>query len=294
MKTLEQLSQTAQTITNIRPAYREILDFYKEVFKVQEESLKDIQLPPIMIEPDLLKIKQKNELPLIDPSEFLIDLKAATQTFSDICGLAEDLAPGLSANARFLKRSLSQAAFDLEALFSALLNSHEKSLQDISQLLDVPVNELSLFGYLSMAPSIGTCREQLEIYLAGMPELQKGYCPVCGNPPNLASLDQDGRQHLHCSLCRHEWKSGRMGCVFCKNNGKDMQHYFFNEEEKEYRVKVCDHCRRFIKVVDLRQMDREFFPSLELIATLHLDMQAREKGYANEGASRNEVSHSAK
>jgi len=56
MKTLEQLCQTAQTITNIRPAYREILDFYKEVFRVQEESLKDIQLPPIMIEPDLLML----------------------------------------------------------------------------------------------------------------------------------------------------------------------------------------------------------------------------------------------
>jgi hypothetical protein len=37
-------------------------------------------------------------------------------------------------------------------------------------------------------------------------------------------------------------------------------------------------------------MDREFFPNLELIATLHLDMQAREKGYANEGTGRNEVS----
>jgi len=291
MKTLEQLKQTAQTISNLRPAYREILDFYKEVFRVQEESLKDIQLPPIMIEPDLLKIKQKNELPLIDPSEFLIDLKAATRTFADICDLATDLAPGLSSNARFLKKTLSETAFDLEPLFSALVNRHEKVIQDISRLLDVPMNELSLFGYLSLAPSIRACREQLEIYLAHAPELQKGYCPVCGNSPNMAFLDQEGRQYLHCSFCCHEWKSGRMGCVFCKNNEKDMQHYFFNEEEKEYRVKLCDHCHRFIKLVDLRQMNREFFPNLEMIATLHLDMQAREKGYTNEGAGRNEVYH---
>nr|NJM00882.1 formate dehydrogenase accessory protein FdhE [Desulfobacula sp.] len=291
MKTLDQLQQTARTITNLRPAYREILDFYKEVFRVQEESLKDIQLPPIMIEPGLLKIKQKNELPLIDPSEFLIDLKAAARTFADICGLAQALAPGLSANARFLEKALSRTAFDLEALFCALLNRHEKAVQDISRLLDVPAAELSLFGYLSMAPSIRACREQLEIYLAGMPELQKGYCPVCGNPPDLGFLDQDGGQHLHCSFCSHEWKSGRMGCVFCKNNSKDMQHYFFNEEEKEYRVRLCDHCHRFIKLVDLRQMDREFFPDLERIATLHLDMQAREKGYINEGAAGNEAYH---
>ncbi len=289
MKTLEQLKLTAETITNLRPAYREILDFYKEVFRVQEESLKDIRLSPVIIDPDLLKIKQKNELPLIDPSEFLIDLKAATQTFSDICELAEELAPGLSSNARFLKKALTEEAFDLEALFSAILNRQDKALQDLSSLLDMPLNELSLFGYLSMAPSIRACAEQLETYLIDTPDLQKGYCPICGNSPDMAFLDQEGGQHLHCSFCCHEWKAGRMGCIFCKNNEKDMQHYFFNEEEKEYRVKLCDHCKRFIKIVDLRQMNRDFFPNLEMIATLHLDMQAREKGYTNEGFVRNEI-----
>ncbi|OGR13392.1 MAG: hypothetical protein A2277_05935 [Desulfobacterales bacterium RIFOXYA12_FULL_46_15] len=283
MNTLEQLNKTAGMIVNSRPAYREILDFYKEVFRVQEESLKDIRLPPVIIEPDLLKIKQKNELPLIDPSEFLIDLKAAVQTFEDICELAAELAPGLSSNARFLKKAVSEKAFDPESLFSAILNGHDKTLQDIAQLLDVPLNELSLFGYLSISPSIRVCAEQLETYLSGMPELQKGYCPVCGNLPDMAFLDMEGRQHLNCSFCCHKWKSGRMGCVFCRNNEKDMQHYFFNEEEKEYQVKLCDHCKRFIKLVDLRQMDREFFPNLEKIATLHLDIQAREKGYINEG-----------
>ncbi len=289
MNTLEQLNKTAETIVNIRPAYREILNFYKKVFRVQEESLQNIQLPPVVIEPDLLKIKQKNELPLIDPSEFLIDMKTATQTFSDICDLAANLAPGLSSNALFLKKSLSEQVFDPEPLFSAILNRHDKALHDLSELLDVPLNELSLFGYLSIAPSIKACAQQLETYLSGAAELQKGYCPICGNPPDLAILNHEGRQYLHCSFCQHEWKAERMGCVFCKNNQKDMQHYFFNEEEKEYRVKLCDHCRRFIKIVDLRQMDREFFPNLEMIATLHLDMQAKEKGYTNEGATRNEA-----
>lgn len=289
MNTPEQLNKTAETIMNIRPAYCEILNFYKEVFRVQEESLQEIQLPPVIIEPDLLKIKQKNELPLIDPSEFLIDMKAATQSFADICDLALKFAPGLSSNALFLKKSISEQAFDLELLFSAILNRHDKALHDLSELLDVPLNELSLFGYLSIAPSIRTCAQQLETYLSGSTELQKGYCPICGNSPDIAFLNHEGQQFLHCSFCQHEWKAQRMGCIFCKNNQKDMQHYFFNEEEKEYKVKLCDHCRRFIKIVDLRQMDREFFPNLEMIATLHLDMQAKEKGYTNEGIQRNEA-----
>ncbi|MCP4023885.1 MAG: formate dehydrogenase accessory protein FdhE, partial [Desulfobacteraceae bacterium] len=35
----------------------------------------------------------------------------------------------------------------------------------------------------------------------------------------------------------------------------------------------------YIKIVDLRQLERAFYPKLELITTLHLDMKAREKGY---------------
>ncbi len=287
MSTLEKLQQTADRITSIRPAYREIIDFYSRVFQVQEQSLQNIQLPPIIIEPDLLKIKQKNELPLIDPSEFLIDSTAATQTFEAVCDLAVELAPGLAGNARFLKKTVSERSFDPDALFSAVLNQQDQAIQDLSRLLDVPEQELILFGYLSIAPSIRACAEQLEIYLAGMPELQKGYCPICGNLPDMAFLDQDGRQFLHCCFCGHEWKAKRIGCVYCGNNGKDMQHYFYNEEEKEYRVNLCDHCRQFIKLVDLRQMNREFFPNLEMIATLHLDMQAREKGYTHESPYKN-------
>jgi len=72
-----------------------------------------------------------------------------------------------------------------------------------------------------------------------------------------------------------------MGCVFCENSDAELQNYFYSEEEKEYRVNLCDHCHSYIKMVDLRQMDRAFHPNLELVSTLHLDMKAREKGYVN-------------
>jgi len=106
----------------------------------------------------------------------------------------------------------------------------------------------------------------------------------------MAFLDKDGKRHLKCCFCSHEWLVKRMGCVFCENNDKDYQHYFFNNEEKEYRVNLCDNCHNYIKMVDLRQIERAFYPKLEQIATLHLDMQAKEKGYANAGAPANNVS----
>ena len=54
--------------------------------------------------------------------------------------------------------------------------------------------------------------------------------------------------------------------------------YFYSEEEKEYRVDVCDGCGKYIKTVDIRKTDRLLYPPLEQVSTLHLDIQAREKG----------------
>jgi len=290
MITIEQLEQSSDLIKKIRPSYGPILDFYARIFLVQEECRQKIQINPVVIEPDLLKIKQKNELPLIDQSEFLIDLKAAEQLFDKICDLAYEFAPKLSSNAQFLKEARQTQAFDLEILFSAILNNQSSTLHDMAKLLNIPEQELIFFGYASISPSIRICSEQLEAYLIDMPDLKKGYCPICGNHPDLAFLDKKGKRHLKCCFCTHEWMVKRMGCVFCENNDKDSQHYFFSDEEKEYRVSLCDNCHHYIKVIDLRQMDRSFYPKLEQIATLHLDMKAREKGYSTVGLPANDVS----
>ena len=70
-----------------------------------------------------------------------------------------------------------------------------------------------------------------------------------------------------------------MGCLFCDTRDPDLQQYFFSSEEKEYRVDVCDACRKYLKGVDVRHLDRPFFPKIELAATMHLDIKAREAGY---------------
>lgn len=282
MNAIEQMKQTTDLMKKVRPSYQPILDFYFRVFSAQEKSKQEISLPPILIEPDLLKIKQKNKLPLIDQSEFLIDLTAASRLFNTICDLAYELAPKLSANALRLKKAQQNKTFDLDTLFSAILNNQSLALDELATLLDVSAYELVLFGYLSIYPSIQHCSEQLQTVRKNMPDLKKGYCPICGNHPDMAFLDKDGKRHLKCCFCSHQWETGRMGCVFCENNEKNMQHYFYTEEEKEYRVNLCDKCRHYIKVVDLRQMDRPFCPNIEMISTLHLDMKAKEQGYEKE------------
>jgi len=280
MQTLTQIELAVETIINLRPAYKQILTFYKAVFRIQEESLSTLNISPIIIDSDLLRLKQDNELPLIDPSEFIIDMASAGQIFEKICDLSQKLAPELASNASSMKIAVSKGKLELISLFTAILNNNEKKLAELSISLNIPLNEFYLFSSLCMSPSIKTCAKQLESYFFIIPEFKKGYCPICGSRPCLASLDQEGRQFLHCSLCFHQWNFPRIECVFCSNTDTDTQQYFYNEEEKEYRVKLCDKCRQFIKVVDLRQLNRKFSPYLETLATMHLDIQAGEKGYS--------------
>ena len=54
--------------------------------------------------------------------------------------------------------------------------------------------------------------------------------------------------------------------------------YFFSEEEEDYRVYVCDQCKKYIKTVDIRKTKRPVCLFVEEITTLHLDMLAQEQG----------------
>ncbi|RPJ13122.1 MAG: formate dehydrogenase accessory protein FdhE, partial [Deltaproteobacteria bacterium] len=46
-----------------------------------------------------------------------------------------------------------------------------------------------------------------------------------------------------------------------------------------YRVDACDSCRKYLKTVDTRVLNRRVYPALEQVASLHLDLKAAEAGY---------------
>jgi FdhE protein len=42
---------------------------------------------------------------------------------------------------------------------------------------------------------------------------------------------------------------------------------------------LCDRCKKYIKALDTRKVDRLIYPPLEQISTLHLDIKAQEMGF---------------
>lgn len=104
----------------------------------------------------------------------------------------------------------------------------------------------------------------------------RGYCPVCGGAPSFAVVHAEPAfRTLLCSRCNAEWRFRRMGCPFCME--RDHQTYYTGEEEG-YRLYVCEACHRYLKSFDMREAASERCLPVENLATVSMDVAAREKG----------------
>ena len=47
----------------------------------------------------------------------------------------------------------------------------------------------------------------------------KGYCPICGDYPSIALIEeQGGKRFLHCSSCGQDWRFTRVVCPYCEKD----------------------------------------------------------------------------
>lgn len=273
-----QIKKAVAAAKEARPAYEGLLAFYEELFLAQEDSRKETHLEPIKIPDELLSMKQAEEFPLIDTTDFAIDVEASEVLLKRLLQLDVEENEALADAGPKIMAALGKGSLKTSILFSKTLSEDDAYWDEMAVELDVDKTILAFVAYSSIRPSVCLCAEQLAAYLDRETPWGKGYCPICGNPPALSILRGEGERSLLCSFCDHEWRSYRIFCPFCENKDQKMLHYFFGEEETECRVDVCGQCNKYIKTIDTRKMDRLMHPLVEQISTLHLDMLAQEKG----------------
>ncbi len=109
---------------------------------------------------------------------------------------------------------------------------------------------------------------------------KRGYCPVCGGAPDFATLEEEsGARHLLCSRCNAQWSFRRLGCPFCGTTDHTKIVYYPSEDEV-YRLYVCQECNRYLKTIDLREVEREVLLAAERITTVAMDAAAHAEGYS--------------
>lgn len=106
-------------------------------------------------------------------------------------------------------------------------------------------------------------------------------CPRCAGLPVAAVLREAGhgaRRSLLCALCLTEWDSLRLVCPACGEQQFDALPIYTADQFPHVRIDACDRCRHYLKTIDLTK-DGHAVPCVDDIASVSLDLWAREQGY---------------
>ena len=106
-------------------------------------------------------------------------------------------------------------------------------------------------------------------------------CPRCAALPVAAVLREEGhgaKRFLLCALCLQEWECLRIVCPACGEQDFDKLPVYTAEQFAHVRIDACDRCHHYVKTIDLTK-DGLAVPCVDDIASVSLDLWARERGY---------------
>ncbi len=136
-------------------------------------------------------------------------------------------------------------------------------------------DELSAILFLLAKPYFLWLRGSANVHDAFWEE---GRCPVCRSVPSLSFITQEGRRTLYCSYCESVGKWHRIGCPYCRKRDSEILEIFTAEEEKGFRVDLCNGCRSYVKTIN-DPLLQDYSPDLLDIISLPLDVLAQERRY---------------
>jgi FdhE protein len=273
---LDQIKQQIGRFKKERPLYREILDLYALVLEEQERIRPQLKITVPEIDEGLVTSRFGKGLPLMGKEGFAIDLEVALTLFHALSTIGQQATPRMADEIPKITKAAS-GELDLRDLLSR--HAEVNHLNHEAERCGLDRGILSFLIQGSIRPSIAAQREQLRDSL-NLEAWSQGRCPLCGSPPQMAVLrDEGGKRYLQCAWCGCQWRGERIACPYCDNKAFDSLQYFYVEDEEAYRVDLCDSCKGYLKTVDARKLAYEPVLDLEDIITIHLDIVALEKGY---------------
>jgi FdhE protein len=272
---IDRIITAIDMLKTARPVYHSALRLYGPIFIAQESERVLVQAHPEEIPKLRLESFQLQETALIDKSGFTIDMASSRQLLEKICAIAANCDFKELNSESSLMRVLMLKDFDPEPLFLAILNGDKDLFNAIARKYDSTPQALELLVYNSIKPSLISCASILNNFIPEDLCWEKSGCPICDSQPVLSVLATDGKRNLVCGFCWNEWSAQRIRCPFCGEKDSRKLHYQFSDKEKEYRLEICDSCLSYLKAVDIRKLDRPFYPPLEHLVSTHLDIRMK-------------------
>ena len=272
---METLKKRIEWYKKKRPGYKEILDFYQKVRGEQKKVEPSLNIEPLLLKRGWKDLLSREGFFLLEREDFPIDLEITVNLFRSLCQIGKEANPHMAEEVKKIEEILDQKRMDLKELL--IRRTKEEKIERIADEFGLDKKVLSFFIQESVRPSIKAGVDKLSNELNAETWL-KGYCPICGSLPYLALLQEEvGKRYLLCSYCGYQWRIERLFCPFCNNKEQESLHYSYAEGEEAFRIDLCEKCHQYIKTIDLRKAE-VLDPSLEDLATLHLDLLAFQKG----------------
>jgi len=187
--------------------------------------------------------------------------------------------PKLSENIDKIVALIQEGKINLADYFKASPDGEDKAPDDLAKNLKISPSNASFL--MSLIGRVILERRAREITAAlGEFDWEKGYCPICGEFPSIALIEEEGgKRFLHCSSCGQDWRFTRISCPFCeKETRKDME-YFYVENKTQEAAFVCDQCKKYL--VTLYRAGKLFARDMDIsaISLIHMDIIMQGKGY---------------
>lgn len=225
------------------------------------------------LEPRLPPDRQA-DAPLLHDAFVAVDRRAARRWVrSALRTAADSTAPAAASLAGLRGRAL-----DPLELLAAAASEDAAALEDIARRGDADLAALTAVARIAVLPLLWGCAAALG---SGAPTgWSKGYCPVCGGWPAVAELRGLERTRvLRCARCATGWELPVLVCPFCDERDHHRHYSFAAEgEEQRRRVDACRGCNGYVKAVTTLAPIRDWAVPLEDLATVELDIVARDRG----------------
>ena len=280
---IQKINKRLASIVKERPIHKEILDFFKYIIREQYKIKPLIKVAPIEINEETVKNQMKEGFPLIDKKDVKLDMDSAVALFTKLCRGLQKQAVNIAVEAKKISQAVRKKEVDLEELLKKVLDGDKGYVDSIAGKAGLHKWLVTFLAESSINPVLEAYAVRLKGYVDQESWL-RGYCPVCGSQPVMGELRNvegtEGAKFLVCSSCSFEWRFKRLSCPFCGNEDlKKHRHFYIEKEGKAFRVDVCEECKKYIKTIDLREVQGVVVLPVDDIGTLHLDILAEKEGY---------------
>lgn len=245
------------------------------------ELLPELQNPPRLSVPALANHQAQEKLaagvPLLRGEALSIEPKWFSRRWRRACEAlqrvsVESQSPLLAAMAR-------SREFAAGELIAAVLSGQAETIREHVARWKVDPGLTATVLRFVLFPALVSVRSAWTIHLNAC-DWERGYCPVCGNPPLLGEFrGLEQLRYLRCGWCSGAWKVPRLYCPSCENRDHEKLGSLHRAGEGDHiRATTCDLCGRYVKMLTTLGELHPVRLWVADVATLYLDIAATERG----------------